>query len=90
MIDVSQDPTHIFRRPIYRLGCHEVERSLGALKLTIIHCRSNANGDFQSNIVFVCALLENARVRFGIPFLARVDISIEPSDVLDFISLSWQ
>lgn len=38
-------------------------------------------------IVYECGLLENPRIGFDLPFLARVDIAIEPSEIHDFIRL---
>lgn len=44
-------------------------------------------GFLQVGIVFRCGLLDNPRIGFDVPFVARVDIAIEPSDILDFIAL---
>ncbi|KAG1727513.1 hypothetical protein EDB19DRAFT_196506 [Suillus lakei] len=38
-------------------------------------------------IVFDCSLFDNPRIGFDVPFMARVDIAVEPSDFLDFMSL---
>ncbi|KAG1816575.1 hypothetical protein EV424DRAFT_1410316 [Suillus variegatus] len=34
-----------------------------------------------------CGLIDNPRIGFDVPFGVRVDIAIEPSDVLDFAGL---
>jgi hypothetical protein len=39
-------------------------------------------GYLKAGIVFECGLLDNPRIGFDIPFLARIEIAIEPSDVL--------
>jgi hypothetical protein len=44
-------------------------------------------GYLKVGIVFVCGLLDNPRIGFDTPFLARVEIAIEPSDVLNFVGL---
>jgi hypothetical protein len=41
-------------------------------------------GYLKAGIVFECGLLDNPRIGFDIPFLARIEIAIEPSDVLMF------
>jgi hypothetical protein len=38
-------------------------------------------------IVLDCNLLNNPRIGFEVPFVARVDIAFEPSDVFDFVGL---
>ncbi|OAX38041.1 hypothetical protein K503DRAFT_856970 [Rhizopogon vinicolor AM-OR11-026] len=74
--------------PIHKSGCHEVERSSGALKLIqIFSANPTLMGHLKVGIVLDSALLENPRVGFDMPFLARVDIAIEPSEILDFIGL---
>ncbi|KAG0696832.1 hypothetical protein DFH29DRAFT_857610 [Suillus ampliporus] len=74
--------------PIHKLGCHDVERSSGAIKLvqmltaniTLMMC-------LQAASVMDCALLDNPRVGFDTPFMVRIDIAIEPVDILNFIEL---
>jgi len=44
-------------------------------------------GFLKVSIIFDCGLLDNHRIGFDVPFMARVDIGIEPSDILDFIGL---
>jgi hypothetical protein len=34
-----------------------------------------------------CGLIDNPRIGFDVPFGVRVDIAIEPSDILDFVGL---
>jgi hypothetical protein len=41
-------------------------------------------GYLKIGIVFECGLLDNPRIGFDTPFLARIEIAIEPSDVLNF------
>jgi hypothetical protein len=38
-------------------------------------------------IIYDCGLLDNPQLGFNVPFMARVDIAIEPTDILDFAGL---
>lgn len=68
--------------------CHEDERSSGLIKLVqMITINPVIIGYLKVGIIFVCGLLDNPRIGFDTPFLARVEIAIEPSDVLDFAGL---
>jgi hypothetical protein len=44
-------------------------------------------GYLKVGAVFACGLFDNPRIGFDTPFLARVEIAIEPSDILDFVGL---
>ncbi|KAG1813050.1 hypothetical protein EV424DRAFT_72796 [Suillus variegatus] len=69
----------------HKSACHNVERSSGALKfvrtffanITLIMFLKVA-------IIYGCGLLDNSRLGFDAPFMARVDIAVEPTDTLDF------
>ncbi|KAG1746641.1 uncharacterized protein EDB91DRAFT_1118111 [Suillus paluster] len=74
--------------PIHKLGCHDVERSSGAIKLVrMITANITLMMCLQAASVIECALLENPRIGFDMPFMVRVDIAVEPVDILDFIRL---
>ncbi|KAG1727509.1 hypothetical protein EDB19DRAFT_195566 [Suillus lakei] len=65
--------------------CHEDERSSGLLKLVrMFSVNQVLMGYLKIGIIFECGLLDNPRMGFDTPFLARVEIAIEPSDVLNF------
>jgi len=38
-------------------------------------------------VVCDCGMFDNPRLGFDVPFLARVDVAIEPSDIADFAGL---
>ncbi|KAG2122477.1 hypothetical protein DEU56DRAFT_73672 [Suillus clintonianus] len=77
--------------PTHKLGCNEVEqsssrgalfkliRTLGVNPLIMMYLKVA--------IVLECGLLRNPRVGFEVPFVAHVDIGLEPSDVFDFMGL---
>jgi hypothetical protein len=44
-------------------------------------------GYLKVGVIFACGLFDNPRIGFDTPFMARVDIAIEPSDILDFAGL---
>ncbi|KAG1879862.1 hypothetical protein F4604DRAFT_1752103 [Suillus subluteus] len=44
-------------------------------------------GYLKISIIIDCGLLDNLAIGFDVPFIARVDIGIEPSNILDFIGL---
>ncbi|KAG1727508.1 hypothetical protein EDB19DRAFT_2042822 [Suillus lakei] len=74
--------------PIHKLVCREVERSSGAVKLIrMLALNPLLLGFLKVGIIFDCGLLDNPRIGFDVPFVARVDIAIEPSNILDFIGL---
>ncbi|KAG2089324.1 uncharacterized protein F5147DRAFT_658430 [Suillus discolor] len=68
--------------------CHADERSSGLYKLVrMFSVNSVLMGYLKCGIVFECGLLDNPRIGFDTPFLARVEIAIEPSDVVKFVGL---
>ncbi|KAG1789751.1 uncharacterized protein HD556DRAFT_764244 [Suillus plorans] len=68
--------------------CHEDERSSGLLKLVrMIVTNPVIFGYLKLGVIFVCGLLDDPQIGFDAPFLARVEIAIEPSDFLDFAGL---
>jgi len=72
----------------HKPACHEVERSSGVLKfIQMFSVNPLLMGFLKVGIVFDCGLFENPRIGFDVPFMARVDIAMEPSDVLDFAGL---
>lgn len=74
--------------PKHKPTCHEDERSSGLLKLVqMITINPVIFGYLKVGAVFACGLLDNPRIGFDTPFLARVEIAIEPSDILDFVGL---
>jgi hypothetical protein len=65
--------------------CHADERSSGLFKLVqMFSVNPVLMGYLKVGIVFECGLLDNPRIGFDTPFLARIEIAIEPSDVLNF------
>lgn len=44
-------------------------------------------GLLKVGVVIDCGLIDNPRIGFDVPFGVRVDIAIEPSDILDFVGL---
>jgi len=44
-------------------------------------------GLLEVGAVIDCDLIDNPRIGFDVPFGVRIDIAIEPSNVLDFIGL---
>jgi hypothetical protein len=44
-------------------------------------------GFLKLSVIFNCGLLDNPGIGIDVTFVARVDIGIEPSDILDFIGL---
>lgn len=74
--------------PKHKPTCHEDERSSGLLKLVqMITINPVIFGCLKVGAVFACGLFDNPRIGFDTPFLARVEIAIEPSDILDFVGL---
>ncbi|KAG0692696.1 hypothetical protein DFH29DRAFT_471778 [Suillus ampliporus] len=74
--------------PTHKPTCHEVERSSGILKfIRMIQANPLIMRYLAVGIIFDCGLLKNPRIGFDVPFMARVDIAIEPSDFLDFVGL---
>ncbi|KAG2052808.1 hypothetical protein BDR06DRAFT_957181 [Suillus hirtellus] len=68
--------------------CHEVERSSGALKFIRMFILNPLLMSFlKIGVAIDCDLIDNPRIGFDVPFGVRVDIAIEPSDVLDFAGL---
>ncbi|KAG0694830.1 hypothetical protein DFH29DRAFT_1006001 [Suillus ampliporus] len=75
--------------PTHKQACHDVERSSGALKLFVRMFTANITLTMciQAATVLDCALFDNPRVGFDVPFMVRVDIAIEPVEILDFAGL---
>ncbi|KAG1778227.1 hypothetical protein EV702DRAFT_1094802 [Suillus placidus] len=74
--------------PAHKSACHDVERSSGALKFVRMFCANITLMMFlKVAIIYDCGLLDNPRLGFDVPFMARVDIAIEPTDILDFAGL---
>ncbi|KAG1767628.1 hypothetical protein EDD22DRAFT_874672 [Suillus occidentalis] len=68
--------------------CHEVERSSGALKfIQMFGANPLLMTYLKIGIIFDCGLFDNPRIGFDVPFMARVDVAVEPSDILDFVGL---
>ncbi|KAG2139242.1 hypothetical protein DEU56DRAFT_755559 [Suillus clintonianus] len=75
-------------RSTHKLACREVERSSGTVKfIRMLALNPLLMGYLKIATIFDCGLLDNPRIGFDVPFVARVDIAIEPSDILDFIGL---
>jgi hypothetical protein len=73
---------------VHKSACHEVERSSGALKFVRVFFANITLMMFlKVAIIYDCGLLDNPRLGFDVPFMARVDIAIEPTDILDFTRL---
>ncbi|KAG1720117.1 uncharacterized protein EDB91DRAFT_1257171 [Suillus paluster] len=74
--------------PTHKLSCRNVERSSGAFKFIRMFALNPLLMRFlRAGIIFDCGLLDDPRIGFDVPFVARVVITIEPSDILDFIGL---
>ncbi|KAG2067525.1 hypothetical protein BDR04DRAFT_1104946 [Suillus decipiens] len=74
--------------PTHKPRCHEVERSSGALKFVRMFILNPILMAFlKVGVAIDCGLLDNARIGFDVPFGVRVDIAIEPSNILDFVGL---
>ncbi|KAG2153415.1 hypothetical protein DEU56DRAFT_977093 [Suillus clintonianus] len=74
--------------PTHKLTCHETDRSSGSLKfIRMFISNPLIMGYLKIGIIFDCGLLDKPGIGFDVPFVARVDIGIEPSDILDFIGL---
>lgn len=74
--------------PAHKLACHDVERSSGALKFVRTFCANITLMMFlKVAIIYDCGLLDNPKLGFDVPFMARVDMAIEPTDILDFAGL---
>lgn len=74
--------------PVHKSACHDVERSSGALKFVRVFCANITLMMYlKVAIIYDCDLLDNPRLGFDVPFMARVDIAIEPTDILDFAGL---
>ncbi|KAG1725993.1 uncharacterized protein EDB91DRAFT_1166863 [Suillus paluster] len=74
--------------PTHKPACHEVERSSGPLKfIRMFVLNPVIMGFLKIGVAFDCGLLDDPRVGFDVPFVARVNIAIEPSDILDFVGL---
>ncbi|KAG1893257.1 uncharacterized protein F5891DRAFT_1067070, partial [Suillus fuscotomentosus] len=74
--------------PTHKPRCHEVERSSGTFKfIRMFILNPILMGFLKIGAVIDCGLLNNPRIGFDVPFGVRVDVAIEPSNVLDFIAL---
>lgn len=74
--------------PTHKPRCHEVERSSGTLKfIRMFILNPMLMGLLKIGAVIDCGLLDNPRIGFDVPFGVRVDISIGPSNILDFVGL---
>ncbi|KIJ11670.1 hypothetical protein PAXINDRAFT_171705 [Paxillus involutus ATCC 200175] len=75
--------------PRHKPTCTPVERSSGILKL-VDNVMAN---DLLYSMIALCSVIDldlpndKRRVGFDIPFMAHVDVSMEPSDVFDFVRL---
>ncbi|KIK48627.1 hypothetical protein CY34DRAFT_798148 [Suillus luteus UH-Slu-Lm8-n1] len=74
--------------PTHKRVCNEVEHSSGVLKLVrMFSVNPLLMMYLKVAIVLDCDLLNNPRIGFEVPFVARVDIAFEPSDIFDFVGL---
>ncbi|KAG1778944.1 hypothetical protein EV702DRAFT_1195956 [Suillus placidus] len=91
MIDTDRDLTldrACHDRPAHKPICHEVEDSSGVLKLVrMFSVNPLLMMYLKVGIVLDCNLLNDPRIGFEVPFVARVDIAFEPSDIFDFVGL---
>ncbi|KAG1845395.1 hypothetical protein C8R48DRAFT_779907 [Suillus tomentosus] len=84
-IDTDWDLTPLDDRSTHKPTCRADERSSGLYKLVrMFSVNPVLMGYLKCGIVFECGLLDNPRIGFDTPFLARVEIAIEPSDPLNF------
>ncbi|KAG1746411.1 hypothetical protein EDB19DRAFT_356747 [Suillus lakei] len=74
--------------PTHKPRCHEVERSSGALKfIRMFVLNPVLMGLLKVAVIIDCGLIDNPRIGFDVPFGVRVDIAIEPSNILDLDGL---
>ncbi|KAG2150703.1 uncharacterized protein EDB93DRAFT_330431 [Suillus bovinus] len=74
--------------PIHKPRCHEVERSSGTFKFIRMFILNPILMELlKIGVIIDCGLLDNPRIGFDKPFGVRVDIAIEPSNILDFVGL---
>ncbi|KAG2145081.1 hypothetical protein BD769DRAFT_1636660 [Suillus cothurnatus] len=74
--------------PTHKPRCHEVERSSGAFKFVRMFILNPILMGLLK-VVIDCGLIniDNPRIGFDVPFGVRIDIAIEPNNILDFIGL---
>ncbi|KAG1727510.1 hypothetical protein EDB19DRAFT_195868 [Suillus lakei] len=72
--------------PTHKPTCHEVERSPEKF-IRMFTVNPLLMGYLEVAIALDCGLLDNPRVGIDEPFIARVDMAIEPSNMRDFIGL---
>jgi hypothetical protein len=91
MIDTDRDldpDRKRYDRPAHKRVCHEVEHSSGVLKLVrMFSVNPLLMMYLKVAIVLDCDLLNDPRIGIEVPFVARVDIAFEPSDIFDFVGL---
>ncbi|KAG2067524.1 hypothetical protein BDR04DRAFT_1104945, partial [Suillus decipiens] len=74
--------------PIHKPRCHEVERSSGSFKFIRMFLLNPILMWFlKVSIIIDCGLIDDPRIGFDVPFGVRVNIAIEPSNILDFVGL---
>ncbi|KAG1719280.1 hypothetical protein EDB19DRAFT_1786098 [Suillus lakei] len=74
--------------PAHKPACHDVERSSGALKFVwTFYANITLMTYLKVAVIYECGLLDNPRLGFDVPFMARIDIAIEPTEILDFAGL---
>ncbi|KAG1818042.1 uncharacterized protein BJ212DRAFT_121981 [Suillus subaureus] len=77
-----------YYRPTHKPTCYETDRPSGSFKfIRMLTSNPLIMELLKVSIIFNCGLLDNPRIGIDVPFVARVDIGIEPSDILDFIGL---
>ncbi|KAG2148659.1 uncharacterized protein EDB93DRAFT_367949 [Suillus bovinus] len=67
--------------------CREVERSLGVLKFIQMFSANPLLMTFLKFGIVFDWLFDNTRIGFNVPFIARIDIAMELSNILDFAGL---
>ncbi|KAG1890860.1 hypothetical protein F4604DRAFT_1702769 [Suillus subluteus] len=74
--------------PTHKPRCHDVERSSGAFKFVRMFILNPIlMGLLKVGVVTSCDLIDNPRIGFDVPFGVRVDVAIEPSNIMDFVGL---
>ncbi|OJA12208.1 hypothetical protein AZE42_09562 [Rhizopogon vesiculosus] len=89
-LDNSSRDTADIGEPTHKPKCKsEVERTSGILVKLVAEFYANQElmAGLQFAAILACDLLNNSRLGIDMPFLARVDIAVQPSELGHFITL---
>ncbi|KAG2089335.1 uncharacterized protein F5147DRAFT_41140 [Suillus discolor] len=74
-------------RSTYKPACHQVEHSGISKSIHMFSANPMLMAFLKVAIAYDYDLFDNPQIGFDMPFVARVDIAMEPSDIFDFIGL---